>query len=115
MVRRICPNCRATYEPNDEELGAFYKEIETQTVSFYRGAGCNLCANTGYRGRIGIFEFLVMSESIRKMLRDHAGTGEMKAQAITEGMVTMKKDGMLKVKEGITSISEVTRSVFSIS
>jgi type II secretory ATPase GspE/PulE/Tfp pilus assembly ATPase PilB-like protein len=115
MVRRICTNCRTAYQPNDEELEAFNKEMENQSTTFYHGTGCNLCANTGYRGRIGIFEFLVMSEVIRKMLREHAGTGEMKTQAIAEGMITMKKDGMLKVKEGITSISEVMRSVFSIS
>ena len=115
MVRRICSNCRTSYKPTDEELEVFNKELGNQSASFYHGTGCNLCANTGYRGRIGIFEFLVMSEAIRKMLRDHAGAGEIKAQAITEGMVTMKQDGMLKVKEGITSISEVTRSVFSIS
>jgi len=115
MVRRICPNCRAIYQPDVEEMEAFNKEMENESVTFYHGTGCNLCANTGYRGRIGIFELLVMSEVIRKMLRDHAGTGELKAQAIAEGMITMKKDGMLKVKEGITSISEVMRSVFSIS
>jgi type II secretory ATPase GspE/PulE/Tfp pilus assembly ATPase PilB-like protein len=56
-----------------------------------------------------------MSEAIRKMLRSHAGAGEIRTQAIAEGMVTMKQDGMLKVKEGITSISEVMRSVFSIN
>jgi len=55
-----------------------------------------------------------MSEEIRKMLRSNANAGEIKAQAVAEGMVTMKKDGMLKVKEGTTSISEVMRSVFSI-
>jgi general secretion pathway protein E len=115
MVRRICPNCRAPYQPPEDELVAFNKELENQAVTFYHGMGCNLCANTGYRGRIGIFEFLVMSEAIRKMLRSHAGAGEIRAQAIAEGMVTMKQDGMLKVKEGITSISEVMRSVFSIN
>ena len=115
MVRRICPNCRAPYQPPEEELAAFNKEMENQAVTFYHGTGCNLCANTGYRGRIGIFEFLVMSEAIRKMLRGHAGAGEIRAQAIAEGMMTMKQDGMLKVKEGITSISEVMRSVFSIN
>jgi type II secretory ATPase GspE/PulE/Tfp pilus assembly ATPase PilB-like protein len=115
MVRRICPNCRAPYQPSREEMNAFNKELEHQTATFYHGMGCNLCANTGYRGRTGIFEFLVMSESIRNMLRSHAGAGEIKAQAIAEGMMTMKQDGMLKVKEGITSISEVMRSVFSIS
>ena len=115
MVRRICPNCRAPYQPPEDELVAFNKELENQAVTFYHGMGCILCANTGYRGRIGIFEFLVMSEAIRKMLRSHAGAGEIRAQAIAEGMVTMKQDGMLKVKEGITSISEVMRSVFSIN
>ena len=114
MVRRICPNCRAPYQPAEEELEAFTKEIGNQAITFYHGTGCNLCANTGYRGRIGIFELLVMSETIRKMLRSHAGASEIRAQAIAEGMMTMKQDGMLKVKEGITSISEVMRSVFSI-
>jgi general secretion pathway protein E len=115
MVRRICSNCRTAYKPSEEEQQAIHKELKEEITTFYHGMGCNLCANTGYRGRIGIYEFLVMSENIRKMLRSHANTGEIKAQAIAEGMVTMKQDGMLKVKEGITSISEVMRSVFSIN
>jgi general secretion pathway protein E len=115
MVRRICTNCRAPYHPTEEELEAFHQEMGDEDVTFYHGMGCNLCANTGYRGRTGIFEFLVMSESIRRMLRSEARTGEIKAQAISEGMLTMKRDGMRKVKDGITTISEVMRSVFSIS
>jgi general secretion pathway protein E len=115
MVRRICSNCRAPYQPDEEEMDVYNQEMHNQTTIFYRGMGCNLCANTGYRGRIGIFEFLVMSETIRKMLRNNAGSGEMKEQAMVEGMMTMRHDGMLKVREGITSISEVLRSVFSIS
>jgi general secretion pathway protein E len=115
MVRRICPNCRTPYEPPEEEQQAFNKELKEKITTFYHGTGCNLCANTGYRGRTGIFEFMVMSEEIRKMLRSHANAGEIRAQAIAEGMVPMKQDGMLKVKEGVTSISEVTRSVFSIN
>jgi len=115
MVRRICPNCRAPYQPPEEERLSINRELEEKVTTFYHGTGCNLCANTGYRGRTGIFELLVMSEDIRKMLRSHASADEIRAQAITGGMVTMKQDGMLKVKEGITSISEVTRSVFSIN
>jgi type II secretory ATPase GspE/PulE/Tfp pilus assembly ATPase PilB-like protein len=115
MVRRICTNCRAPYQPPEEELAAFAKEMGNEPATYYHGMGCNLCTNTGYRGRIGIFEFLIMSEPIRKLLRNHAGANEIKTQAIAEGMVTMKQDGMKKVKEGITSISEVMRSVFSIN
>jgi len=115
MVRRICPHCRASYQPSKEERQALEKELVPEATTFYHGTGCNLCANTGYRGRTGIFEFLVISDDIRKMLRNNAGAGEIKAQALAEGMITMKRDGMLKVKEGITSVSEVLRSVFSIN
>ena len=115
MVRRICTNCRSVYQPPEEEQQAFNKELEEQITTFYHGTGCNLCANTGYRGRTGIFELLIMSEDIRKMLRSHANAGEIRTQAISEGMVTMKHDGMLKVKDGITSVSEVLRSVSSLS
>jgi len=115
MVRRICSNCRGPYKLTAEEQEAFSQELKEGADMLFRGTGCNLCAGTGYRGRTGIFELLVMSEDIRKMLRGHAGAGEIRAQAISEGMVTMKHDGMTKAKEGITSISEVLRSVFSVS
>jgi general secretion pathway protein E len=115
MVRRICPNCKAPYELSEEEQEAFYRELKQKETKLYQGTGCNLCAGTGYRGRTGIFEFMVMSEAVRRMLRSHASSVEIKAQAIAEGMMTMKQDGMRKAKEGITSISEVMRSVFSIS
>ena len=76
--------------------------------------GCNLCAGTGYRGRTALFEILVMSEEIRKMVLDNASANEIKEKALGENMTTLKRDGMLKVKEGITSVSEVLRNVFSI-
>ena len=115
MVRRICTNCRTPYKLTAEEQEAFSQELKEGVDTLFRGTGCNLCAGTGFRGRTGIFELLVMSENIRKMLRGHAGAGEIRTQAIIEGMVTMRHDGMAKAKEGITSISEVLRSVFSIS
>jgi general secretion pathway protein E len=115
MVRRLCTHCRTTYQPTPEEQRAFENELGTETVTFYTGTGCNLCANTGYRGRIGIFELLAMSEEIRKMLRASASASDIKARAIAEGMITLKRDGMLKVKEGLTSISEIMRSVFSVN
>ena len=124
MVRRICSHCRAPSRPSIEEQMAYdeemrqqpasFEEIREQPPSFYSGAGCNLCASTGYRGRTALFEVLVMSEEIRGMLLIGATASDLRAQAISEGMVTMKRDGMLKAKEGITSISEVLRSVFSI-
>ncbi|MFC1967500.1 GspE/PulE family protein [Chloroflexota bacterium] len=114
MVRRICNHCRTTYEPSPEELAAYSEEIAQLPDSFYTGAGCNLCANTGFRGRTGLFELMVMSDEIRGLLRGNASAGEIRQQAIAEGMSTMKHDGMLKAREGITTIGEVRRSVFSI-
>jgi len=115
MVRRICTSCRVPYRLPAEEQAAYDEELEQPPAKFYKGTGCNLCADTGYRGRTGIFELLVMSDGIRNMLRSGASPGEIRTQAVNEGMVTMKSDGMLKVKEGITTVSEVVRSVFSIS
>ena len=78
------------------------------------GTGCNLCANTGYQGRTGLFEIMVMTEELRGMLTSGAGTDKLRAEALREGMVTIKHDGMSKVRKGITSVSEVLRSVHSI-
>lgn len=114
MIRRICTHCRAPYQPSAEEQAAYEEEMKQLPTTFYGGAGCNLCANTGYRGRTGLFELLIMNEGIRRMLLSNASAGDIKAQALREGMITMKRDGMMKVKEGITSVSEVLRSVFSI-
>jgi general secretion pathway protein E len=114
MVRRVCLYCRAPYQPSVEEQIAYEEEMKQPAITFYSGTGCNLCANTGYLGRTGLFEILVMSEQIRRMLLTSASAGDIRAEATREGMVTMKHDGMLKVKEGITSVSEVLRSVFSI-
>ncbi len=93
---------------------AYNEEMNEPIATFYGAVGCNLCANTGYRGRTGLFEILIMSEEIRRMLLSNAGASDIRAEALREGMITMKRDGMLKVKEGITSMSEVMRSVFSI-
>jgi general secretion pathway protein E len=114
MVRRICTHCRAPSQPSVEEQIAYEEEMKEQPNTLYSGAGCNLCANTGYRGRTGLFELLVMSEKIRRMLLSNTSAGDIKAEALRGGMTTMKRDGMLKVKGGITSVSEVLRSVFSI-
>jgi len=115
MVRRVCPHCREPYHPSLEEQIAYDEEMGSQEQKrFYTGAGCNLCANTGYLGRTGVFEVLSPSEEIRRMVLKGASAGEMKAQALREGMITLRHDGMLKVKEGITTIHEVIRNVFSI-
>jgi len=115
MVRRICPHCRTTYKPTEEEIEIYRAETgETPAQLYNRGSGCNLCANTGYQGRTGIFEVLTVSDTIRKMLVHNGNAVEIEAEALREGMVTMRRDGIRKVREGIISMEEVMRSVMVV-
>ncbi len=114
MVRRICTNCRVIATPTVVQKELYLKEIGQELPAVYKGTGCHLCGNTGYMGRIGIFEMLVMSEAMQKMLFSDVSIGELRQEAIHEGIYTMKRDGLLKVKEGITTFDEVMNSVFTI-
>jgi general secretion pathway protein E len=114
MVRRVCPYCsRPTQVAEDEQL-AYEEEMGEKRSEFLVGAGCNFCANTGYLGRAGIFEVMIMSETIRRMVLTGASTDDIKAQATQEGTTSLWHDGMLKVKQGVTTPYEVIRNVFSI-
>ncbi len=114
MVRRACPHCRSLSAAPVEEQIAYEEEIGERPEQLYYGAGCNFCANTGYLGRTAVFEVLVLSEGLRRLLLKGASSGEMKSHAISEGMVSMRRDGMLKVQQGITTPYEVLRNTFSI-
>jgi len=114
MVRRICPNCSHYIEAPLIEQVAYAREMGEQQTKFLYGAGCELCNHTGYRERIALFEVLPISDEIRMQILNRAGATEIRRQAIREGMVPLIKDGMLKVRAGITTISEVLRSAYLI-
>jgi general secretion pathway protein E len=113
MVRRICTRCRVPYQPSAKERAVYLDEIEQLPINFYKGEGCNLCTDTGYGGRTGVFELLIMSEKIGKMLTSNASYDDIRKQAIKEEMATLKHDGMLKVKEGITTVDEVVQAALT--
>ena len=113
MVRRICPDCNHRIEAPEVEQLAYEKEMGEKKTEFLYGAGCKTCAYTGYLGRTGIFEILAMSDNIRRRLIGGSSGGEIREQALKEGMATMMNDGMRKVKAEITTPSEVLRSAFS--
>ena len=113
MVRRICPDCSHPIEAPVVEQMAYQKEIGEKKTEFQYGTGCKSCAYTGYLGRTGIFEILVMSDTIRTLLSNRASSSQVRAQALKDGMATMMNDGMRKVKEGITTPSEVLRNAYS--
>jgi len=114
MVRRICPNCAQRTEVPLIEKMSYQKEMGDERNEFLYGKGCNACANSGYRGRTGIFEILAISDELRTLLLREASASELHRQAIKEGMVTLMQDGMLKVKEDITTPSEVLRNAYSV-
>lgn len=114
LVRCVCSRCRALAPPPPEEQFAYEKEMGETAPELYYGEGCNFCAGTGYRGRTGVFEVLVVREEIRRLLLKGASASEVKAQALKEGIIPMWRDGMMKVKEGITTPYEVIRNVYTL-
>jgi len=114
LVRRVCPHCRHTTRAPIEGQLAYQKELGEERTEFIYGRGCNSCANTGYLGRTAVFGILPITEEIRRMLLTGASAAQIRAQAQKEGMISMWRDGMLKVKAGITTPCEVLRNVFSI-
>jgi len=113
IVRRICPHCREAYEPPPEELTAYREEMDELPDKFYRGIGCNLCGGTGYMGQCGVYELLTLTEAVKHLFLENATAVEIHKQAVRDGMETLKHDAMHKVKEGITTIPEVLRNVYS--
>jgi general secretion pathway protein E len=113
MVRHICPNCASPTEVSSAEAMAYKTEMGEEKTTFMYGSGCKNCSNTGYRGRTGVFEILNISEEIRTMLLKGATAVEIRKQAITEGMVPLARDGMIKVKQEVTTPSEVIRNAYS--
>jgi general secretion pathway protein E len=112
MVRRVCPDCGRLIDAPLIEQMAYEKEMGEKRLKFIYGTGCKSCAYTGYLGRTGIFEILRMSDDIGGMVCNRASSGAIRAQALEEGMVSMMNDGMRKVKEGITTPSEVLRNAY---
>jgi general secretion pathway protein E len=113
MVRRICPDCGHPIEAPLVERMAYKKEMGEEKTEFLYGTGCATCAYTGYMGRTGIFEILLMSDGIRALVNNRANSSEIRSQALAEGMTSMMNDGMRKVQAGITTPSEVLRSAYS--
>ena len=129
LVRKICTNCIQSYNLDKETIKELKKQLNIddllktlekeraiidakkglESLLFYRGKGCKKCNNTGYKGRIGIYEVLENTEEISKLILKKAGASEIKKQALTNGMLTMVEDGFIKAKNGITTIEEVLR------
>jgi type IV pilus assembly protein PilB len=129
LVRKVCEFCKKSYQLDQKEaaelarifdvkkMSALFKKAGEQGVpegkggklTFYQGAGCRRCGDTGYKGRVGIYEVLVVDEGVVKKINQAASASEIDTYARQVGMVTMLEDGLIKAKKGITAISEVLR------
>ncbi len=114
ILRKICDHCRVQFQPPPEIetniRAVLGKLLSPKTpIRLYKGKGCDQCGNSGYMGRIGIYEVLVMSPAIASLTLERATAADIEAQAVKEGMITFKQDGYMKVLEGITTLEEVLR------
>jgi type IV pilus assembly protein PilB len=109
LLRRICGNCKVEATYTDEYLDSAGLTDEQRSLTFYKGEGCDNCHDSGYRGRQGLYEVMAATPGIRKLIMQGAGADELKEQALKDGMLTLRMDGMKKVEKGITTLEEVIK------
>jgi type IV pilus assembly protein PilB len=110
LVRRICSGCKEPVVYPDVYLrAAGITPEQAASTTFYRGKGCDTCGGSGYKGRQGLYEVMAMSPALRRMILQEASTADLQAQAVSEGMLTLRMDGMQKVARGITTLEEVVK------
>ena len=110
LVRRICEKCKEEYKPTKEELSLIGLKPQNVKGKFHRGKGCADCRNTGYRGRIAIFEMIPMTMTLRKLIFDNANEDEIRQAAMKQGMETLRDAGNQRVLDGTTTVDEILRS-----
>ena len=113
LARKLCDRCKTTYRPDENELfAAGYPDwLWPEIQELFKPAGCPACANTGFRGRIGLYEVMPMSEEIERLTVERASADAIRAVAVQQGMMTLRDDGLEKTRMGLTSLEEVARVV----
>ncbi len=110
LVRTICPSCREAHKPSEEEIAVLSLDAgQSKDLELYKGKGCSACSNTGFKGRMGIYELLVMNDRLRELVLENTPSTVLCKKAREFGMRTLKEDGVEKVKRGYTTIEEVLR------
>ena len=110
LIRRICKDCKAEHEYTSDELAALgMTDAELADITFYKGTGCGSCGDTGYRGRAGLYEVMALGPALRRMILQGGSADELKETAIEEGMLTLRMDGIMKLRKGVTTLEEVVK------
>jgi type IV pilus assembly protein PilB len=115
LARILCTHCKEPYEISRDQLLSNIPDFPIgegeEKLTLYRSKGCFRCSNTGYKGRVGVYELLLVNEEIRRLTLKHASSSEINDAAVASGMVTLRQDGLRKVKQGITSVEEIMRVI----
>jgi len=115
LVRRLCMNCRRQYTPDADVLRALnISDAEATAVPFYKATGCDQCNHTGYRGRVGIYEVMKMTDKLRRLIVQGASEDALREAALAGGMLSLGEDGLGKVKSGVTTAEELLRVVTEV-
>jgi type IV pilus assembly protein PilB len=110
LIRRICKECKAEHQYTDPELSALGTDLERlKKLTFMKGTGCDNCSGTGYKGRAGLYEVMALSPELRRMILRGSSVVEIRDQAVSEGMLTLRMDGMKKIERGVTTLEEVVK------
>jgi general secretion pathway protein E/type IV pilus assembly protein PilB len=108
LVRTICPECKVEFTPEDHEVPSDFPR-KGGPLKLWKGSGCRSCRQSGYRGRMGIYELMVTGDTIRDMCVQRVNAAVIRNQALKEGMITLRQDGWRKVLQGKTTMDEVAR------
>jgi type IV pilus assembly protein PilB len=114
LARKICADCRVDHFEEPEALRDIgFSPEQIASAKLVKGAGCKTCNNTGYKGRVALYEVMRFNESLKEIVLQGGSTAELKAAAIRNGMITLRASGIRKVLAGVTSTEEVTRVTMS--
>ena len=119
LVRKICPKCIESYEISPKKLESLlskdliskFSKTKKGNICLFKGRGCPVCQQTGYLGRVGIFELLEITDSIKKLVMEKSNASQIKKEALKSGMVSMIEDGIKKAENGLTTIEEIIKAV----
>jgi type IV pilus assembly protein PilB len=110
LIRRVCKDCKAEHPtPSEALIEVGFTPQEAKTLKTYKGKGCSTCNNTGYKGRIGLYEVMEVTDDIRELILIGASALELRKKAIDDGMITLRESGLHKIRSGVTTIEEVVR------
>ncbi|MEM6793846.1 MAG: type IV-A pilus assembly ATPase PilB [Acidobacteriota bacterium] len=110
LVRRVCKFCKEPYEANPAELVQIgFAEREARSLKMFKGRGCEQCGDTGYKGRVGLYEVMKVDDELRDLILSGASSIELREKAVENGMVTLRGSGLQKIRDGVTTVEEVVR------